>query len=118
MGGRGIHPKSVPAFRFRRSGTPHSPLAGSDRVRRLRVGGADAVEFGAFDRFGELAHDGLEAGELAALLDHDVVEFLVQAFDVGEVDFDALEALFEFEFGGHDGSDRCVTLNGEFEGVS
>ncbi len=69
---------------------------GSDRMGRLGIRGADSVQFGGLDGFGEAPDQGLEAGEGASLFDDHGIEFLGLALDVGEVGFEALEALFEF----------------------
>lgn len=69
-------------------------------MRRARWCGADAFAFGVLDHFGELFDEGLESGELPALLDDHAIQFLVLLLQVREVNLQAMQA---FVIGGTHG---------------
>jgi len=68
---------------------------GSGGVGRLAGVAVQAVEFGRLDGLGETADRGLKFGEDSALLDHNCVQFLILALNVGEVSFEARQPILQ-----------------------
>lgn len=65
-------------------------------MRRLGVGGFDALEFDAFDGLGNFLLERLHFCELTTLFEHDLVELIVLMFEVGQIGFEFFQAFGEF----------------------
>jgi len=65
-------------------------------MRRLGVGGFDALEFDAFDGLGNFLLERLDFRQLPALFEHDLVELIVLMFEMGEVGFELFQSFGEF----------------------
>ncbi len=65
-------------------------------MRRLGIGGFDALEFDAFDGLRDFLLEGVHLGQLTALFEHDLVELIVLMFEVGEMGFEFFKPLGEF----------------------
>lgn len=63
-------------------------------VGRFGVGGFDSFEFHCFKAFGEALLLKLQSMECFFLFDDDLIELLVKAFELSEVGFDFLQAIF------------------------
>ena len=65
-------------------------------VRPLGGRGFDAVDLGGFDGLGNFLLQGLDFGELAGLVEDDLVELVVLMLQMGEAGFQLFEALSKF----------------------